>query len=247
MASPRAFGRAPIAEALVDIRALAQKPIASAETKLRDAMRASYPKFATMKSFESAVEMRPDQPPIHTASDKGVQGYVFHAMEHGQDANIIQFRMDGYTYNRLPPYTSGQAMIAEALRWWPLHVAAVAPGEAKRLALRYINRVTGLAREEYRDLLTNPPKPPSGAPGSVEGFKSQMSTGESDGLGSVVATALEGAVDGSYTLTLDIDVFLNGSFGTDPALLAPKLERLRSVKNDLFFAAITDRAAARFE
>jgi uncharacterized protein (TIGR04255 family) len=176
-------------------------------------------------------------------TDKGVWGYIFHSSD---SKNLIQFRMDGFTHNRLAPYAGGDALIDEALRCWPLFVAVAAPGEVKRVSLRYINRMKELPRDGFRELLTAPPSTSAGAPGDIDGFSSRTTTSDGKGVGSTLNLAFQKAVDGSYTLTVDIEASLRGALVTEGAQLRAELDRLRTLKNALFFATITDLAVERY-
>ena len=40
---------------------------------------------------------------------------------------LVDFRADGFTYNRLQPYTSWDAVLPEALGLWELFVQTVVP------------------------------------------------------------------------------------------------------------------------
>ena len=107
MANRRSLARAPIAEAVVDFRARAHRPIDEAKARLAPELQARYPNVDEMRTFEAALAFRPGTPPVPRGEDKGLHGYVFKS-EDGKD--LAQFREDGFTVNRLSPYTGGDAL-----------------------------------------------------------------------------------------------------------------------------------------
>src|SRR5258708_20692263 len=54
---------------------------------------------------------------------------------------VAQFRIDGFTFSKLEPYTTWEEVFAEASRLWQLYVAKAQPPEGIRVAGRDINRL----------------------------------------------------------------------------------------------------------
>jgi uncharacterized protein (TIGR04255 family) len=79
--------------------------------------------------------------------------------------------MDGFTFNRLKPYTGWAQVLPQALELWRIYVEEFGPLSVTRIAVRYINRLTLPAPVvNMSRYLTAPPTVPAGAPQSLRGF-----------------------------------------------------------------------------
>jgi len=249
VASRRDLRNPPIGEALVDLRAVPKNPLPAALEELRNRLRDRYPKHRVVTHFEASVEIKPGAPPAAKAAlDRGPHGYFFQSAD-GLD--IAQFRVDGFTYNRLRPYTSGPAVIAEALRLWSVFAEVLAPSMVSRVALRYLNQMT-LPRvpEGYGQFLTRPPAVPVGASGRLVSFIDRVeSYDEKTGVRAICTQASEEvpAESNSTVVLLDLDVFLLAETGILAKELEATLHALRGLKNNLFFGAITETTVGLFE
>jgi uncharacterized protein (TIGR04255 family) len=109
MATPRTLRQPPIREALIDLR-VAADPAIDADTlsMLREKLSTEYPKVDEKKVF--VTELRVDAGKLQepATKDLGFGGLFFSNPEGTQ---IAQFRRDGFTVNRLSPYTGADAMI----------------------------------------------------------------------------------------------------------------------------------------
>src|SRR2546425_2117539 len=160
MASPRHLRKAPINEALVDLRVDRRLDVA-ADTfaDLRQILQESYPQVDDQRGVSAKVEFR-DGKLFTETDDLGFQGLHFTSTD---GLTIAQFRPDGFTVNRLRPYEDWQHLFAEASRLWPLFVERAAPLHVTRAALRYINQLA-LPLDEGEDFdlsLTAAPPIPS--------------------------------------------------------------------------------------
>lgn len=245
MAKRRSLARAPIAEAVVDFRARARRAIEDAKARLAPDLRSRYPQADEIRTLKAELAFRPGIPPVPRDVDEGLHGYVFKSAD-GKD--LAQFRVDGFTVNRLHPYQGGDALLEETFRLWPLYLEVAAPRDIKRLALRYINRLEDLSPDEFRDLLVDPPHSPAGSPGSLDSFFTRVVTSDrTAGLTAVTTRKFERLPAGHHVLILDIDVSLDGDFRTEVSDLRPAFQKLRDLKNEVFFGTITEAAATRYE
>lgn len=232
---------APITEALVDFRADATKPLANEAGALRLELAQRFPKLAEQRRFEAAVHVRDDEPPVSTSLDKGFYGF---RLESSGREEIAQFRLDGFTYNRLRPYTDGDSVLSAALDLWKIYVRVASPHVVSRVALRYINRLElPIPRlEDVGRFLTSVGQLPPGATGALESHLTRtVVTGPDAGASVVVTQAVERAVQAdTVAVILDIDAFRTATFETGVDALRPVLDRLRALKNAIFFGSITD-------
>jgi len=54
---------------------------------------------------------------------------------------LVQFRVDGFSFNRLAPYSSLDDYLEEISRLWAIYLDIAKPVTLKRISMRYINRV----------------------------------------------------------------------------------------------------------
>ena len=249
-AQPRYLKNAPITEAILDLRVNLPKDFRSetfAELKGRISDR--YPKMEEARYFTAQMRITPGKAPTSDTTIGGVQGYFFRS-DDGRD--IAQFRVDGFSHNRLRPYTRWERFFPEAMRLWELYKSAAQPPFVTRISVRYLNHLRlpikdGDDLDQYLNAL--PPTPP-GAPGGFSGLLTRVATyDDQSGVCSNVTQALEGTMGpGEPAIILDIEAFKDGEpVGTDQATLEPTFEVLRKVKNDIFFGSITEETARLFE
>jgi uncharacterized protein (TIGR04255 family) len=248
MAQCRHLRHAPITEALVDLRAAPTVEFGGADVldRLKSAVSDLYPKYSERRAFEAQLEIRRGPALAPKGTDKGLHGHFFES-EDGR--NIAQFRIDGFTYNRLAPYTNGESVINEALRLWELHVEVARPLMVSRVALRYINTLALPAQADIPAFLAHVPAAPAGSPGRAQSFLTRIETLDPDSGRRVITTQAlaPGMPPDRVNVVIDIDAFQMGDFGVSPAALRPTLDELRELKNAVFFGSITEEAAKGFE
>ena len=250
------LNKAPIVEAMVDFRVRLPADFDIARFKaLHPQFQADYPIVEDKKVLEHRFEHAPGQQPSLTVKDRGVQGYLFRSQD---KANVVQFRRNGFTFNRLQPYTSWEQVFPEATRFWKLYAETFEPIDISRVAVRYINRLMLPGPQlEFTDYLAAPPAVP-GSPDSslanlhpeltaqsqfVRGFVSRVVIDDPDShITAAVVQALERPSEDRYVpVILDIDVFdENVSILSSDAVLG-RFEKLREMKNRAFFGSITDK------
>ena len=113
------LSKAPIVEAIVDFRARLPADFDVARFKeLHPQFQADYPMVEDRKLVEHKIEQSTGEMPSHSTKDHGVIGYFFRSTD---KANIVQFRRDGFTFNRRQPYTSWEQVFPEAIRFWKIY------------------------------------------------------------------------------------------------------------------------------
>jgi len=247
MAAITALNRPPITEALVDFRVMLPPSFsADAFREAKPDLANRYPQIDEMRQFETTIELNADKPPATDHRDRGLLGLKFTTPDNRQ---VAQFRTDGFTLNRLKPYTSWGELEPEALRLWSVYVRIARPNAVRRIALRYINRIDlPLDTDLARWLEVAPPHFP-GVEGAVADYVMRVTTQDpAFGTTSSVVQSLQRVPGHSArVLTADIDVYEVGDVATEVDALGPILDRLRNIKNRIFFGMITDNLVARFQ
>jgi len=241
--------RAPIVEAVIEIRARATKNLE--ETSLRTAIEpklAGYVFLDSLREFHSEVKLEGGKPPIQKVSDAGWKGVRFRSSD---EKHIAQFNRDGFVFSRLEPYLTWEELESEGKRLWNIYKDVAQPVEIQRLGLRFINRIKLPPGELlFEDYIQPAPSSPHGLELPFHGFMHK------DTLGvpghpyaiNVIRTIqqLNGGVDGGVALILDIDVFTTQGFDLDDTVLQRRLLEMRWLKNKVFFGSITAKALEMF-
>jgi uncharacterized protein (TIGR04255 family) len=233
--------KAPIVEAILDFRVRLPADFDVARFKaVHPAFENAYPRTEERKQVEHRFEHAPGREPSHSVTDRGIHGYFFRSADNAQ---IVQFRRDGFTFNRLKPYTSWEHVFPEAARFWKLYWETCQPIDVSRIAVRYINRLLlPDLQGEFSHYLAAPPALPNGMPPFVSGFVSRVVIHDPDSrITAAVVQALEPPLEGRYVpVILDIDVFQQDVSNLSPDAILARFEQLREMKNRVFFGSITD-------
>lgn len=154
---------------------------------------------------------------------------------------LVQFRLDGFTFNRLRPYTTWAEMRDEAKKAWVIYQKACGP-RVVRAALRYINVLEVKVRpENLSDWLTAPPKVPGGVESSLSDFLTRVSFADSRRNARAIVSQAYVPGEGGAKITIDIDVFREGTLVGEKEVW-DSLEELRELKNELFFGSLGRKA-----
>lgn len=244
MAAPRKHLRnAPIVEAVIDIQTR-MRPGAEggAIEQLAQALAARYsaPEPITMQQVSWQVGIVAPQIPLTT-----LLGWKLHSPDSGV---VIQLRTNGFSFSKLPAYTSWPEVLDEAYPLWEQFRDASVPIEITRTAVRYINQLELPVAELARYLCAPPAIAPLPSPQGLSEYFTRTVVHDAERSAAVIVTQASSAVakPGEMRLILDIDVFRQTTM--DPlGLTREVLETLRDLKNEVFFASLTDEAIARYE
>jgi uncharacterized protein (TIGR04255 family) len=245
MAQPRGhLGNAPIVEAVIDFRVL-REPTVSAQTfaGLVPSLGGKYSQVDSIHSFETRFGI--DRGKILDPSQ--VMGHLGWSYRAGTD--IAQFRVDGFTFSEIEKYTNWEEVFSEAFRLWEIYIRLAKPKQLTRIAVRYINRMRISGSRNVGDFLAAPPFLPRPVSPLIQDFLTRLDiVDERRGSAARVVQALEPQIDpNTMSLLLDIDAYHEEALApTDPSI--PELfQRLRELKNEIFYASITDKTVEMYE
>ncbi|MCP4252474.1 MAG: TIGR04255 family protein [Candidatus Scalindua sp.] len=229
---------APITEALIDIRVKLPsdfdiKNLSSIYESIKD----QYPE--KQERVKSKVEFEPQAEEQVKASVFVVDGYGYVSSDKKQ---IMQARLDGFTFSRLHPYIKWEELRVEAYRLWQLYKDITSPEAITRVAVRYINNLNiPMPIKDFDDYLAAPPTVPEGLPQGVSSFLTRTVIHEpSLGANAIITQALEQVATDVAPVILDIDVFKLESKGIAEKDAWEMIEKLRHFKNKIFFSSITN-------
>lgn len=248
MARIRHLRNAPIKEAIVDFRF--SLPASFQPDRLREArerLAKDYPQMFEHKGMATQFEFQGGVPKEPRTHDLGFQEILLRTED---QKNVAQFRVNGFTFNRLQPYTRWEKILPEALRLWAIYVDLAGPQKVTRVALRYINHMT-LPRPEVEldDYMTTAPKLPPSVPQILSSFTSRvvMQHPEPPMTANVVQALEVGVQTPAPTLLFDIDVYRTGDFEVNAVAMEQLLGELRHYKNAIFFESLTESFVETFE
>lgn len=250
MSRPRHLRNAPITEAIFDFRVKARAGFRGEEfAPLRSQLADRFPKMEERRGVQFEVKVKmiegKGQPPV--IQDIGLQGYFFKAAD---EKTVAQFRVDGFTLNRLHPYTSWEELFPLVIELWRLYSAIARPEVITRLAVRYINRIPfppgPVQLETY---LRSAPVVPPELPQNVINFLTRVTIHDpAVDIAAHIAQALEVNVSGKQPAVIfDIDAFKQGEFAIDDPAIEEMFNRLRGFKNLIFFNSLTEETVRQFE
>jgi uncharacterized protein (TIGR04255 family) len=177
--------------------------------------------------------------------DRGPAGI---RLTHANGKYVAQLKVDGFTFSRLAPYETWEAIRAEACEMWGKYREFVSPEKVTRVAVRFINVMPlPLAMKDFDDYLTASPRVPAALPQAIASFFSRVVIpDEAIGAVAVVTQALETITEDKVPIVLDIDTFREFQEPSGSNVVWQTLDQLREFKNRIFFESITERTADLF-
>jgi uncharacterized protein (TIGR04255 family) len=207
-----------------------------------------YPKRRTQFIQECKIEMKPDVP-VSMSARPAIQAFQF-AQE--DERQLVQVRAEGFSFNRLSPYTSLDDYLPEIERTWRLYVDLVSPVQIRLIRLRYINRILVPLTAGMVDLdefLKVGPRLPDEETLLLSGFLSQQFAIEKHtGHQLNLVLTPQPRTDDKLPIILDITVG-SGAVGdsTDWSNVLPTIQSLRSLKNRTFANTLTEKCIELFQ
>jgi uncharacterized protein (TIGR04255 family) len=246
MAEREIFSNAPITEALLDIRVtLAHNTSLEQLATLHEIVKDDYPNKRERKMWQSAIHVKDEGPEVAKPSG-GTDGYLFSTPD---GRNIVQSRLDGFTFNRLRPYDRWESFRDESYRLWQKYIEVAAPVQITRVALRYINRIEiPLPFRDFKDYILTTPEIAPGLPQGLARFFMQLAIpiAEIPAVAIITETMEPLTETKRLPFILDIDVVREAAFDVDGKEAWEMLEKLHDIKNDIFFNSITPKAKELF-
>lgn len=244
------FPNAPITEALLDIRVKlpAQTDLAKLAT-FHDAIKQKYPSKQERFAWRGHVEIKANPVPEVSQSATGrPDGYLFTSVDGRQ---VVQARLDGFTFSRLKPYDKWTTLRDEARELWQHYIRIASPEAVTRVALRYINRIEiPLPIRDFKDYILTTPEIAPDLPQGLGSFFMRLVIPDPKAQAVAIMTeTVEPSEESSNRLPLifDIDVFRMAAFNVQDNAMWEAFEYLHDLKNDIFFKSITPKTKELFQ
>ena len=227
----------PITEAVIDIKVRLDENFNPENfSQVYEDIRNEYPNKMPRSQLTVGVDM-----PTHNISKWGnFVGYWFQSED---KEKIVQFRNDGFSFNKLQPYSSWEEISEEARELWKRYKKITPNLHIWRVGVRYINHIAtsrGSGLLELEKYLSEPPSAPRGIQGELSGFLSRISVKtEEQNIFCTVTTTFNLDLD---AIILDIDAYKERETGFEDESVQEVLETLREVKNNIFENSLTSSA-----
>jgi uncharacterized protein (TIGR04255 family) len=239
--------KAPIREAIIDLKVSPSIDVESLEP-IAEALKESFPQQEIMQQSTFGFEV--SSTAMRTSRTAGrIQGRRLTSKD---GKHIVQFRVDGFTFSRLPQYQTWETLRGHAEPLWQKYVQHSKPEDITRAAVRYINVMDfPIPIADLRDYLSAPPSLPASLPQELGGFFSRVTVVHREiNAAAFVTQALESSLGNNVQVILDIDVFReakNAEWKASDHGVWGELEKMRTFKNQIFFESITEKTAGLFE
>jgi len=231
----------PIVEALIDVRVVERAGVLEELGRLAERVRDDYPHV--LHKLQQTIEVSDSGQARQVAHREEARGFGF---TNSARDRIVQARVDGFTFNWLGRYESWEALRDEARRLYDIYRAVASPEGIERVAVRYVNRMQVPEGAELGELMRLRVEIPADLPQRLGGVMTRVLMPFDGSIVANVTSVIEPAAGSQMTWTLDIDVidFERSSDSRSDAIW-PRLDRLRSVKNQVFFNVLTESSLER--
>ncbi|MBL7131145.1 MAG: TIGR04255 family protein [Candidatus Omnitrophica bacterium] len=243
------FPNPPITEALLDIRVNLPKEITlDTLATFQGEIKERFPTKKEKYKWEGGVQFQAGGAPKIIPSSSGTIGYLFHAAD---GKKIVQARLDGYTFNKLKPYTNWEEFHSEAKELWEIYLKIAKPVNVTRVALRYINRIEiPLPFKDFKEYILTVPEIGDNIPSALSGFFTRLIIPNPDIQADAVITETMEKIDDKAKVLpfiFDIDVSRKYVFEPQSDEIWQTLNKLREFKNQIFLNSMTEKAKELFK
>lgn len=234
------LSKAPIVEAVIELRVAAERPaeVASLEEAVKP-LGGEFPVKQKIRHLTSTLVFGSDgqAEQQNSATPVGVR------VESADHLQVVQFRPDLMAVSLVRRYSRWDELVVLTERVWTSFAKAVSPKVVHRLGVRFINRIEVRDGQDIDQILTAGPRVPNGLPQSISEFSTRILVpmAEQDCF-VTVSQSLDNRPPGTEASTsaimIDIDAFSEVSLAADWRIIGQRLECLRLAKNMAFFSCL---------
>lgn len=238
--------RAPIVEALLDIRVEPDLPSLDHLAEFEKAVLVEFPTRKDVVEWRTSMNLTAQSASVNPA--RVVRGRGFWSAD---GKRVVQARTAGFSMSHVAPYDRWESLRADAEKWWPLYGAnAPEATHVTRVAVRFINRIElPLPVSDFRTYFRTYPEIGSELPQGLAALLMRMVIPfeKAEAFATVTMTVDQsGITKEKAPFILDIDAFRTAKLALDDPKIWSIFEQLRTVKNDVFFKSLTPTALEMF-
>jgi uncharacterized protein (TIGR04255 family) len=235
------YSRAPITEAIIDLRVEPREDLTLTDLERCHAgEKEAYPNKASVKRSVGQMQLGGAGEFSHSGSTEQI-GFLFKSADEKQ---LFQMQWDGFTMNWLGLYPGWAVFRDEARRLWIVYRDCARPRKVVRMALRYINRLDLRSQGvDLKDYLKTWPEVAADIAQPLESFVMQLAMPQNDIRGTLRLTEASVAPSGPdmASVALDIDLFRTEDVPGEEEEMWGLFEDLRHRTNKVFEACITEK------
>jgi uncharacterized protein (TIGR04255 family) len=236
---PRNYARAPIAEAVIDLRIDTPEGLSvSVFAELQRRLEGRFPDQLPIRTIEMGfMNAGETEAQFHTAQDEvGVR------LQSKSGDRVLQAQLAGFTLSHMAPYTNWEAFRSEAQSAWSVYLEATGALRVTRCAVRVINKLQ-LPNADVGQYTRFTPSIPAGPLGPAKAFFMQLQLPLDHVLdgGQALVNVATAPQEHGTALVLDFDLFVTRTMAANSAEVWSILNSLSSAKNELFELSITDK------
>lgn len=254
MAEYRHLSNAPINEALIDIKVKFNSTITKEKFEAfcnQEEIASIFPKCNPRRRDKIQSEFSTANPPKITSDSEDYARLCF--SDDGK--SIIQPRQDGFSYNRLNPYTSWNDIKPKAVKYWNLYKDFFNPLEVTRLAVRYINKLSLPIKcespiSDYSEYISTIPSIPSKMNNTCKHFFMRLVIPHKSNESHAIITVLqpeEKKQHENIPMIFDVDVILEKTFKISDETIWDHIEELKKYENSIFFESLEEKLLMEYE
>lgn len=243
--SDRHYPKAPITEAVIDLRV--QLPAGFATDDLKKVHLGEEKRYPTVEGLQAGIGQMQFRPSISASARAKHIGFMFKSAD---DKQLYQAQTNGFTVSRLAPYQTWSQFCGETRRLWSIYRAVAKPAKVLRIALRYINRIDIPSPvADLKDYLRTSPEVSPDLPQALSAYFMNLTfpVAEAQCEVRITQTIVAPEVPNIIPVLLDIDSYRTLDLPSDSDDLWPIFEQLRHIKNNVFEACITDNSRKLFQ
>jgi len=184
--------------------------------------------------------------PPSIATSAGADGLMFRSPE---EQKVVQARLDGFTFNKLKPYEQWEIFRDEARNLWNVYYKIAKPVRVTRIALRYINRIEiPFPIRDFKDYILTVPEIAPTLPQGLQQFFMRLDIPMPNTLAMarITQTLAKRTEDQRLPFIFDIDVWQLIDYEGQANEMWDEFEKLREIKNKIFFESITEKTKELF-
>lgn len=242
MQAQRHYSRAPITEAIIDLKVVLPEGLTL--DRLANIHSRVIERFPTIEPIYTGTGSLVFQPGVSVQIDANQQqnGFLF---KNKENVKVFQATLNGFTFNRLAPYESWEEFSSDAKYLWEIYKDVCKPTYVTRTALRFINQINIPIKGQIdiQDYLRTVPEISPDLPQQMlNSFFMQLQVPQTDlNCMLIINEALAPVTSPEFlSILLDFDLFRQQIWQSDDEDIWQFLEQLRQRKNQAFEACITE-------
>jgi len=240
MKQTRTYAKAPITEAIIDLVVELSEGVTLADLAkiLRGRKKIQYPRRSTITKGTGQITLGKE---LAAQTSQMPVGFAFIS---GDEKQVLQARIDGFTLSRLAPYGTWDTFRNEARVLWSEYRRVAKPERVTRAAVRYVNRLDlPLPMNDLKDYLTTVPEIAPEIDQGLQHFFLHATIPLHDIRSTLILqeTIIDSTDPAHASIVLDIDIARTENLPENDEGLWSLFDDLRVAKNHVFEASITDK------